>query len=286
MLWEPHYIAALIAALFGFLIVSQAGGKRILAGVVAGCAFATSVGAGIYVAFVFAIFLVCWVVVVAYKHWYDELIVLCVAGATAVLCSLPFLATLRAPGATGGGFLHWTVRSFFGVDVLSQLFHFSRWQTLLANLVLLPLNYFLELGFFFAVGVIEWRRLRAKGTLDRNDLALGLMALVSVTVCTFLRSGLISNNDLGWRGFLIAQFVLLLRGAQLPSWSSKLALLAALGFAGTMYDQALLRFYPLLSDSKALPKVPWLAKDEKLGLRTAANREAYTWLGAHSKPSA
>ena len=32
--------------------------------------------------------------------------------------------------------------------------------------------------------------------------------------------------------------------------------------------------------------MPWLAPDEKLGERTYANREAYEWLRAHSKPTA
>jgi hypothetical protein len=146
----------------------------------------------------------------------------------------------------------------------------------------------MELGLFFAVGVLEWRRLRRIETLGRNDLALGLMALISVAACTFLRSGVIANNDLGWRGFLIAQFVLLIRGAQLlpEVKSKKLLVLAVLGLAGTVYDQALLRFYPPLSDAKVLPKVPWLAADEKLGERTYANREAYEWLRAHSKATA
>jgi hypothetical protein len=175
------------------------------------------------------------------------------------------------------------------VDVLASVLHFTQaWQKYLANLLFLPLNYFMELGLFFAVGVLEWRRLRRTETLQRNDLALGLMAVVSVLVCTFLRSGVIANNDLGWRGFLIAQFVLLIRGAQLlpEVKSKKLLVLAVLGLAGTVYDQALLRFYPPLSDAKVLPKVPWLAADEKLGERTYANREAYEWLRAHSKATA
>jgi len=37
---------------------------------------------------------------------------------------------------------------------------------------------------------------------------------VSVLVSTFVRSGVIATNDLGWRGFLPAQFVMLLWGAE------------------------------------------------------------------------
>ncbi len=287
VLWEPHYVAGVIACLFGFLVISQArAGKwdRILSGVIAGLAFATSVGAAIYVAFVFALFLLVWSVVVLLKSWYAEFELLVVAGATGALFSLPVLKELGGPGS-GGAFLHLTVRSFLFVDVLAGVLHFTQaWQKYLANLLFLPLNYFMELGLFFAVGVLEWRRLRRIETLGRNDLALGLMAVISVVACTFLRSGVIANNDLGWRGFLIVQFVLLIRGVQLlpEVKSKKLLVLAILGFAGTVYDQALLRFYPLLSDAKVLPKVPWLAQDEQLGHRTYANREAYEWLRAHS----
>jgi glucan phosphoethanolaminetransferase (alkaline phosphatase superfamily) len=202
VLWEPHYVAGVIACLFGFLVISQArAGKweRVLSGVIAGLAFATSVGAAIYVAFVFALFLLVWSVVVLLKRWHAEFAVLVVAGATSVLSSLPVLRELGGPGS-GGAFLHLTVRSFLFVDVLASVLHFTQtWQKYLANLLFLPLNYFMELGLFFAVGVLEWRRLRRIETLRRSDLALGLMAVISVVVCTFMRSGVIANNDLGWR---------------------------------------------------------------------------------------
>ncbi len=283
MLWEPHYVAGLIACLFGFLVISKTEDGWLKAGILAGLAFATGVGAAIYVAFVFTVFLVTWTALALWKRWYGEVRELLVAGTVAFVCSLKFLAGLRGPGA-GGPFVHWTVRTFFAVDVLGQALYLPAWQTHLANLAALPLNYLLELGFFFGVGVVEWRRLRSMKTVGRDDWALAWMAAVSVLVCTFLRSGVIANNDLGWRGFLVAQFVLLIRGAQLfgERMPRGLAVLALLGAAGTFYDEALLRLYPLLSDARVLPKVSWLAQDEKLGERTYANREAYEWLRAHS----
>ena len=39
---------------------------------------------------------------------------------------------------------------------------------------------------------------------------MAILAATSTFICTFLRSGVIGNNDLGWRGFIPAQFVLLL----------------------------------------------------------------------------
>ncbi len=127
VLFEPHYVAGLIACLFGFLLISK--DRLPLAAVIAGFAFATSVGASIYIGFVFAIFLATWAAIALWKRWYAEFLALSIAGVTALVCSLPFLASLRGPGS-GGAFLHWTVRPFFIV------------HNPFANLLLLPLNYF------------------------------------------------------------------------------------------------------------------------------------------------
>ena len=227
-----------------------------------------------------------WSVVALLNRWFAELLVIGTAGATAVLCCLPFLAGLRGPGP-GGTFVHPAVRSFFIVEVLGTVISFGHvWQTSLANLILLPLSYFIELGFFFVVGVMEWQRIRCLQPIPRNDLALGLMALVSLLACTFLRSGTIANNDLGWHGSLIAQFVLLVRGSQLPLLKVKRWLpLVVLGGAGTFYDQALVRFYAPLYPAGFLARADWLSPGEKLGERTLANREAYQWLRLNSKSS-
>ncbi len=289
LLWEPHYVAALIAGLLAFLLIGPAqggSGQRTLHGVIAGLALSTSVGAAIYLALIFALFLFCWSVIVLAKRWYAEFQALAVAAVTAVLCSLPYLASLRGPGA-GGAFLHLAVRSFFIVEVLGKVLNFTHvWQTSLANLILLPLSYYIELGVFFVAGVAEWQRLRRMPVIPRNDLALGLLVVVSLAACTFLRSGVISINDLGWHGSLPAQFVLLIRGAQLlPAKLKNWLPLLALGLAGTIYDQALVRFFAPLYPSKHLPKVPSLSPDNKLGERTYANREAYDWLRANSLAS-
>ncbi len=77
--------------------------------------------------------------------------------------------------------------------------------------MLLPVNYFLEFGFFFAAGWLTWKEFRVKKrAATRQELAAFTMAGVSLAVCTLLKSGVIANNDLGWRGFLIAQFMLLI----------------------------------------------------------------------------
>jgi hypothetical protein len=70
-----------------------------------------------------------------------------------------------------------------------------------------------------------------------------------------VRSATIWNNDFGWRGFLVAQFVLLLWGVRaLERWRGKLpwgiAILLVAGVAGTVYQYAMNRSYFPLTDSR------------------------------------
>jgi len=65
-----------------------------------------------------------------------------------------------------------------------------------------------EFGFYAMVAVLVWQEFRKKAAAPAKlaGLVVGGMALV---VCSFVRSGVIGNNDLGWRGMLVAQFFLL-----------------------------------------------------------------------------
>jgi hypothetical protein len=152
------------------------------------------------------------------------------------------------------------------------------------DLLALPLNYFLELGFLGACVWIGYRR-----KLTRPEWMLMLMAVTSIVLCTFFKSAATPNNDFGWRGFLVAQFALLSLSASYlekngPSGLLKLLLL--LGVLGTGYDLLLTRFFPILSDANQVTKIRWLALDRRLGERTRANREAYAWLQRHSSETA
>ena len=164
------------------------------------------------------------------------------------------------------------------------------WRRILVNGTLLPLNYLLEFGLFFLIARYKWRQHRASGEpLSRADLAGAIMVATSVLVCTFLRSSVIGCNDLGWRGMLVAEFVLLLWASDLFANRDRLAFLNAsqrqlmmvffaLGFAGTVYDLAIVRFYPVLADRGVVPPLDWMSPDREFGRRTYAERAAYEWL--------
>ena len=92
---------------------------------------------------------------------------------------------------------------------------FTPLQVAMMRLAALPLNYFLELGFFGVASIVFLIGLRKSRPLRPGVIAGITLAAVSVLVCTFLRSGTLEGNDLGWRGFLPAQFVMLLWAAAL-----------------------------------------------------------------------
>jgi hypothetical protein len=172
------------------------------------------------------------------------------------------------------------------------------WRLILVNGPLVPMNYFLEFGLYFLIARYKWRQHRATGKpLSRPDLACTVMLATSVLLCTFLRSSVIGCNDLGWRGLLVAEFVLLLWASdmfgnreRLDFLSARqkqlLAVFFALGFAGTVYDLAIQRLYPILADRGVIPPLYWMATDRNFGKRTYAERSAYEWLHTVTKASA
>jgi len=302
ILWEPHYVCGLIACLTGFLILWDAPRQATWRGrtqysIAGGAALATAVGASIYITLVFGIFLLAWTGVTVWKKWRTETGVLIIAGLVTILLSAPYLVNLRGGGGdpAGGSILQFHIRSFKMAEMTMQARGSGPVWIAVINAIFLPLNYFLELGFFFVVARLWWKKRLARGRAwERRDLALGLMVATSVVICTFIRSAIIGNNDLGWRGFLVAQFGLVLCAVDVLTdidvsafqlRKGYLSILLAIGACGTLYDVAVLRFYPVLADQGKVTMTGWLGPDRKLGNRTYALRQAYEWIDQTSNPA-
>jgi hypothetical protein len=293
--WAPHALGSMIACFVALLLVWKAplgGGRAGIAryAVPAGAALASAVGQSIYVAFVFAIFLTLWTLLTLFKRWYREAAALVIAGTVCVMLSLRYLADLSGPG-TGGPLFVFSVRTFSLAALVPFLSNASETtRQLLLNLPLVPVNYFLEFGFFFAAGIAWWQiRRKAQRPLTREELSCIILLATSLVACTFLKSGVIGCNDLGWRGLLPAEFVLLLWSVELLSgWQRKnflsdnhksiLGLFLILGALGTVCDLALVRIYPLLADAGKVPPLDWMGPDRQIGKRTYASRVAYEWV--------
>jgi hypothetical protein len=122
-------------------------------------------------------------------------------------------------------------------------------------------------------------------------------------ICTFLRSSVIENNDLGWRGFLIPQFVLLLWSidyvmfafrkyrtriaspspghGNLPRLRRWVLIGVWLGLAGTVYGVAINRaFLPGVDFGRVGFGNWWFAPDQMNGKRALALRQTYGWVAS------
>ncbi len=263
LLWVPHHVASLIAGFIGVMLLHSARGqsrtKQFTALAFSGIAFASALGLSVWVTLVFVLFWGIWMLFLyIQKEQRALLFPMFIAGMVALLLAGPFLLGLLSGGSGGetGAFpIALTVRSFRFADVFLENSSLL-WKSLI-RLIFLPLNYFLELGFF-ALAAFIWLKSH-KNSLRKNPYYFAEILLLGVSffIGTFTRSTLIENNDLGWRAWLPGQFVLLIWGVdvlsqfiaspqKLQALSSvtkyNLVVLAAIGIATTMLDVTLLRF--------------------------------------------
>lgn len=273
VLWAAHHLAGLVICLMAWLLLSH-GTRR--ASVLAGICLASAAGTSIYVSFTFAVFLAVWTVLNIRKGWWRDVQHLVLAGIIGLALFLPYGRDLWGGNAP----MQFWIRPFRPVDAVLRMLHVNSVVRVFCDAALLPVNYLFGLGVFAVTAVIWWR---GKRKLARTDLALASMIGASVLVCTFLRSSVVSNNDLGWRGFLLAQFALLLWAVDVlgdihvPHRRLVSACLV-LGAAATAYNVVLLRVYPILADHDVVLAAPWFSPDPDLGRRNYAAREAYAWV--------
>jgi hypothetical protein len=157
-----------------------------------------------------------------------------------------------------------------------------------ANLAALPLNYFLETGLGFVLAGIwlrrAWRRRKNLGEIEIIALGLFLSALF---VATFLRSSVIINNDLAWRGAMIGQLILVIWSAgPLTAWwrmrrrrrAGLVTGLVVLGLASSVYELIIVRTYLPLMEARRVPVAEWFSKTAETGRRTFDARSVYEQL--------
>jgi hypothetical protein len=305
--WVPHHVASLIVCIVGFLLIQHSRGKeiknQIAAAFIAGLAFASASGLSIYITAVFVIFWIMWVVLLFLdKKNYRTILMMILTGIFASIAISPFLRDLLSGGSSAapGSFPF-----IFQVRVFRPLFPFllSYPEIIknLVNLAFLPLNYFLELGFYFIVGYL-WLYKNWKTAKTTNAFYLPEILLLSASafVGTFIRSTLIANNDLGWRSWMFGQFVLLIWAVDvgqeflaensfktyLTSKSNSknlkhgrlLAQLMVVGMLTTVFSLLMLRLWPIFIDV-GISGVPVdLSPDTQLGKRTFAARRAYEYI--------
>jgi len=312
--WVPHHVVAGVACIFALLILLSGKNKsfadKILTSIMIGLAFASAFGLSVWVLFVFAIFWAVWAVISFAQKKYTSLWVMVLSGVFALIFVSPFLAGL-APGTssatTHGGALPVAlyIRPFMASVVLPEgtpLIVLG-----IANFIMLPLNYLFELGFFFimaAVWIQEfYSRNKNSSPIFKAELVL---AVVTTAVLSFLYSTLISINDLGIRGWLPLQIVLIVwsvdvitlflsekkwiipkifRAFDKPkSLGLVLGATLTLGLITSGLEAVSLRMWAMLIDMNVTKFPNPISLDNHLGERTYYARLAYTYINENTLP--
>jgi hypothetical protein len=304
-IWTPHHLVSLLNCVLGFMLVAYHKDKKphqaLSSAVFAGLAFASAFGLSSWVTMIFVLFWAAWMVMRLLKgETLKSILPMLIPGLIAAILILPFIMDLFAGGSeasSSGMPLGFGIRVFRPAFIITTAL--PNWAGSIINLFLLPLNYFLELGFFFLAG-FTWLRLRRKGYLQESKFASEEIVLLIITVflTSFTRSVLISNNDFGWRGWLPGQFVLLIWGTDVifHLWKNKpiklklllikpspvnqaqfsLLLLLALGVLTSVQDLVYLRIWPILVDTRILTLPEPIRSDEYFGTKNYEARTLYS----------
>ena len=346
LLWVPHHVAATSACMLGFVFLWHAGRRlahtapqRVLLGILAAMGFASAAGLSVYVTFAFILFLFAAALFWLVTRRFHAVGLYAAVAMLVVLLSAGYLRDLRVTGthaeqpvaasAAKPRPLFATLSLRHLPPTLAPILQHAVHENKLANILLRPFALvpilFIEFGFFFLVAVRQgrhdWRERKICASADRATPHLRdirwlswLMFGSGLWVALMMRSTVITNNDLSFRGVEIAQFILLVwAAAQLaggppdahhaaPStgpapddvtgftlhigWLA--GLLLVLGFASSVYQLAMLRFYLYGSDRYGWTNhvIPESEFGGRLGAINQELREAYASLDHVLPPSA
>ncbi len=307
ILWDPHHIASLIVCMTCLMLLQNAAGKKrpyqIAAMGIAGVALASSFGLSIWVTIVFCSFWAGWFFYLIFiQKQYFLATMMALSGVTAVIMAFPFIRDLLNGSGSYAEFpLALNIRKFnfalpfiLGLPVI--------WQNII-HLLLLPFNYFLELGFFFNAAIIWLKHDRKNTQIKELHIKSEIFLLVTtVFLASFVKSTVIGNNDFGWRAWLPGQFILLIWGTdvlyrilenekfsiknllRLPKIIEKenslLALYFIIGLITTVANATYLRAWPLAIDA-GLSMPHMLSEDTHLGERSYSARKTYEFINSN-----
>jgi hypothetical protein len=305
--WVPHHLTAALACITAMLIAAQDMQKKYTDGiaraVIIGLAFASAFGLSVWVMFVFAIFWFVWGIILFLKEKkYHQLGLMLLGGLFGAILVIPFISGFLHDGGTSSSNSGLPVGLFIRPFTITDLLPISSPLAInILNIIFLPLNYLFELGFFFLIAVI-WMQEHYKRDGKFNPIyrAELILVIVSFVTLSFLHSTIIVINDLGIRGWLPMQFILVVWSADVifhiageQKWLSPklfnringtkilrltLSVTLVIGFLTMGLEILSLRTWSILVDMNVVGFPNDSSPDTHLGERTYSARLAYNFL--------
>jgi hypothetical protein len=281
LLWVPHHVLALIAGVFGLILICDRPGTT--STIIAGFAFASCVGASVWVGIAMALTALLWLASLTMRRQHRMALALAAAGCLAGVLLLPQIYDLLSARADQEFPIALYVRPFPVLNVLIP-------PGLTANimhLILLPVNYLFGFGIFAVGAFLFWRNHRAASGTETARILI-FAAAAGLLFATFTRSTVI-YNDLGWRAVMLTQLAFLIwtcavilahsgkfRIAECFKWPGAMGALLLIGYAGVAYELVVVRAYPLLA-----PNVIFAPRLVVHPEADDALASAYSWANAH-----
>ena len=241
---------------------------RVWAAIISGLAFASAAGLSVYVTFTFAIFAILWALLALAQKIIKTFATYMAAGCffAAALLAIPVGLALKAQrrfDCRCGRTLRVFRPSGLPSSRLAYLQKAGLHDPLLLNFSKLPVLlvvYLFEFGFFALILLLRLRQdMRSSTPISRQRRMMWVMFVVCLLTMSVVQSDSTGTNDLGFRGILVVQFVLLVWSAPIihdvffrsragemravnPLWiKPALILTLVLGVAGTAYQFVALR---------------------------------------------
>ncbi|MGA2349453.1 MAG: hypothetical protein ABSF70_03390 [Terracidiphilus sp.] len=277
LLWVPHCVASVLAALIALLALyemhkSASWRERMVLVLAASFSLASSVGLSVFVCVPFFAYLGLLCAWQLFKGRDRRLgFELACALGLSVLFIAPYLWSMRAPAGSPFPLALSMRPSALAGDLAMHVHDITPAARQLLNLVIEPVIFFFELGMMavIAVWAFAWRKPGLDAEGRNRDNLIGLFVLVTTVIVLFVNSIELSGgtNDLGWRAPLGALFFLIFYGVRFfdgwrsdglrslfSSWASMLrpvfVILIVLGFATTFTEFMLLRFYFVVDNTR------------------------------------
>jgi len=304
--WVPNHVASMSACMIAMLtIVASFRENKLYKPVylaVAGASIGSALGLSTWVAFTFGIFMATWTFASLFKkEQHTMVIAILTAGILGLLLSSQFLIEILQSGGKSG------ITGAFPLGLYVRHFSFSRALNPgireIVGILLLPLNYFFELGFFFVIAIL-WviKRQKEKNWQSNQFFIPEFLLLVTVTIIlSFVKSTVIAINDLGIRGWLLGQFILIVWAVDILNapaskgflyfrsvWSRSkkindlIIILLIVGLMTTALEASSTRLWAILVDMGVTGVPNELTPDTNLGERTYAGRLAYEFIRDHT----
>jgi len=308
--WVPHHIAGALSCLTALMVFQFAINKDKrqlpLAAIVSGIAFASAVGLSFWTMFVFAFFWVLWIIVLFLKKADSKVLwMMIIAAILGLILVAPFLIGIMQSGNSSGEGLV-PVKLYVRPFVINKFISFlPQWIVNIINFLFLPINYLFELGFYFAIAILWFQERKAEWRDNPYFVAEVLLIITVVLLLSFIRSTIIVINDLGIRGWLFGQFVLVIWAVDVLEKQTKkykilspamfnlfkgsrwlgavMYLMLAAGLFTTSLEVISIRLWPILIDLGVAGFPTGLSLDNQLGRRTYDARLAYQFI-AESVP--